>query len=54
MINVSRLMDQRPDIVELDLNPVIVYEQGYAIVDARLSLASRFITRGRRICPTTG
>ncbi len=36
VINVSRLMAENPDICELDLNPVIVYEKGYAIVDARL------------------
>ncbi|WDP90630.1 MAG: acetate--CoA ligase family protein [Desulfobacter sp.] len=35
-VNVSRLMAQHPDISELDLNPVIVYEKGYAVVDARL------------------
>ncbi len=35
-INVSRLMADNPDICELDLNPVIVYEKGYAVVDARL------------------
>ena len=35
-INVSRLMSENPDICELDLNPVIVYEKGYSIVDARL------------------
>lgn len=36
IIKVSRLMTENPDITELDLNPVIVYENGYAIVDARL------------------
>ncbi|MDD9302188.1 MAG: acetate--CoA ligase family protein [Desulfobacter sp.] len=35
-IKVSRLMAENPQISELDLNPVIVYEKGYAIVDARL------------------
>ncbi|ABW66396.1 acetate--CoA ligase family protein [Desulfosudis oleivorans] len=35
-INVSRFMADHPEINELDLNPVIVYEQGYAIVDCRL------------------
>lgn len=35
-INVSRFMAAHPEIHELDLNPVIVYEQGYAIVDCRL------------------
>lgn len=35
-IRVSKFMEENPDINELDLNPVIVYEKGYAIVDARL------------------
>ena len=35
-IRVSRFMDESPDIHELDLNPVIVYEEGFAIVDARV------------------
>jgi acyl-CoA synthetase (NDP forming) len=37
-MRVSRLMDERPDVVELDLNPVILYPHGFAIVDARLIL----------------
>ena len=36
VMKVSRMMDSRPDINELDLNPVIVYEKGIAIVDARV------------------
>ncbi|MBN2031068.1 acetate--CoA ligase family protein [bacterium] len=35
-INVSKLMDENPDIIELDLNPVIVYEDCIKIVDVRL------------------
>jgi len=35
-MNVSRLMAENPEICEMDLNPVIVYEKGYSIVDARL------------------
>lgn len=35
-INVSKLMDENPDIIELDLNPVIVYEDKIKIIDARL------------------
>ena len=35
-VSVSRFMNERPEIHELDLNPVIVYEQGFAVVDARL------------------
>lgn len=37
-MNVSRLMAERPEINELDLNPVIVYPEGYSIVDARMIL----------------
>ncbi|NCD25882.1 MAG: CoA-binding protein [Deltaproteobacteria bacterium] len=33
---VSRLMSEHPEIHELDLNPVIVHEQGIALVDARI------------------
>ena len=42
-ISVSRLMAQNPDICELDLNPVIVYENGYAIVDTRLIRSPDFV-----------
>lgn len=35
-IKVSRLMSDHPEIHELDLNPVIVYENGFALVDARV------------------
>lgn len=35
-VQVSRLMDENPEIIELDLNPVIVYENEIQIVDARL------------------
>jgi len=36
VIKISAVMDERPDIHELDLNPVIVYEKGFAVVDARV------------------
>lgn len=35
-IRVSGFMDANPAIHELDLNPVLVYESGFAVVDARL------------------
>jgi 3-hydroxypropionyl-CoA synthetase (ADP-forming) len=38
IVRVSRLMEDRPDIVELDLNPVILYPRGFAVVDARVIL----------------
>lgn len=34
--SVSRLMSEHPEIHELDLNPVIVHEQGIAVVDVRI------------------
>jgi acyl-CoA synthetase (NDP forming) len=36
VMKISRMMDERSDIHEIDLNPVIVYEKGFAIVDARV------------------
>lgn len=35
-VKVSRLMEERHDLHELDLNPVILYERGFAVVDARV------------------
>ncbi|GAA3894172.1 acetate--CoA ligase [Halomonas cibimaris] len=40
LVSVSRLMEAYPDITELDLNPVIAYPDGYAVVDARILLAT--------------
>jgi acyl-CoA synthetase (NDP forming) len=49
-IKVSRLMADNPHIHEIDLNPVIVYEQGFAIVDARVIQGEPMPRpRGRRI-----
>jgi len=39
LLKVSDLAMAAPDIVEIDLNPVIVTSDGYAIVDARMLLA---------------
>jgi len=38
LLSVSRLMEAYPHIAELDLNPVIAYPDGYAVVDARIIL----------------
>ena len=38
LLKVSSLMSAYPEIAELDLNPVIAYPDGYAIVDARVIL----------------
>ena len=39
LLSVSRLMAERTEIQELDLNPVRVYEQGLVALDARILLA---------------
>ncbi len=36
MLGVSRLVEENPQIVELDLNPVIVHEHSATVVDARM------------------
>jgi acyl-CoA synthetase (NDP forming) len=38
VVKVSKLMESRPELTELDLNPVILYPKGFAIVDARMIL----------------
>ncbi|MFA7465626.1 MAG: acetate--CoA ligase family protein, partial [Syntrophales bacterium] len=35
---VSRLVEKRPDLDQIDLNPVIVYEKGLSVVDCRILL----------------
>lgn len=35
-VNISTLMAENRDILEIDLNPVVVYRSGYALVDARI------------------
>jgi len=32
----GKLVEEKPEIKELDLNPVFVYENGYSVVDARI------------------
>lgn len=36
MLGVSRLVEENPQVVELDLNPVIVHEHSAVVVDARM------------------
>jgi hypothetical protein len=38
LLRVSRLADDVPEIVELDLNPVIALPDGCRIVDARIKV----------------
>jgi acyl-CoA synthetase (NDP forming) len=41
LVAVSRLVEEMPDLVELDLNPVIVHEHGAVVVDARARMLKR-------------
>jgi acyl-CoA synthetase (NDP forming) len=43
LLKVSQLVTQFPEIVEMDINPLIVFEKGKGVmsVDARLVLASQ-------------
>ncbi len=36
LLKVSSIVDAYPALSELDLNPVIAYADGYAVVDARV------------------
>jgi acetyl-CoA synthetase (ADP-forming) len=38
LVNTSKLVLDNPEIKELDLNPIIVYEKGAKTVDARIIL----------------
>ena len=38
LLNTSRLVSEHPEIKELDLNPIMVYEKGAKTVDARIIL----------------
>lgn len=38
LLKVSNLVKENPEISELDLNPVFVYEKGIAVIDARIVL----------------
>lgn len=35
-VDVSRLMSENSNILEIDLNPVVLYKDGYSLVDARI------------------
>ena len=41
LLRVSRLVEDLPEIDEMDLNPVIVSERGVQVVDAKLRVAAR-------------
>jgi acyl-CoA synthetase (NDP forming) len=38
LLKVSKLVVERPEIWDIDLNPILVYEKGAKAVDARISL----------------
>jgi len=38
---IAKLVEEKPQISEMDLNPVFVYEEGYSVVDARIVLDSK-------------
>lgn len=38
LLNVSLLVEENPQIRELDLNPVFVYDRGISVIDARIVL----------------
>ncbi|MCL2791879.1 MAG: acetate--CoA ligase family protein [Spirochaetaceae bacterium] len=35
-INISRLMAENKDILEIDLNPIVLYKEGFSLVDVRV------------------
>ena len=39
VLRVSQLVEDLPQIAELDLNPILVHEQGATVVDARMRVA---------------
>ena len=39
LLTLSQFVDARPEIVELDLNPIIAHPQGLTVVDARIVLS---------------
>ena len=42
LMRVSRLVTDRDDIAELDLNPVRLYEQGLLVLDARMLMKNSY------------
>ena len=55
LLRISRLAEEVPEIAELDLNPVIALApgQGCRIVDARIRVATRRVTRSAPAHPPT-
>ena len=40
MLAVSKMIEENPEITELDCNPTFVYEKGALVVDARILIDS--------------
>jgi acyl-CoA synthetase (NDP forming) len=55
LLRISRLAEEVPEVAELDLNPVIALSpgQGCRIVDARIRVAARRVTRPAPAAPPT-
>ncbi|NYT01936.1 MAG: acyl-CoA synthetase [Methanosarcinales archaeon] len=41
LLRISRLVEDFPEIAEMDLNPVFLYSSGYMVVDARIILGEK-------------
>lgn len=48
----SEIVEAYPEIAEMDLNPVVVYEEGARIVDARIILKNNDDTEYPEVCST--
>lgn len=46
LLKISRLIDENPEIHELDLNPLFLYSEGYIAVDARMFVREPAQTEG--------
>jgi acetyltransferase len=51
LARVSKLADACPEIREMDLNPVRLFERGLTVLDARIRVATvQHVPSPRRIC----
>lgn len=49
LLKISRLIDENPEIHELDLNPLFLYPEGYIAVDARMFVREPAHTEGTTV-----